>query len=133
MGVNLSEARLSNCDFNKAMIGPYRPGKDSEDILHSAKNDSDIIRPDFSHANLSRNAYTDSKIIEARFDYTNMKGTRASNTTFERCDFSKADLMKSKFMECSFDGCTLPDGFESMCVGCRKDGEPFGATLITSL
>ena len=110
MGVNLSEARISNCDFNKAMICPYRPGEDG----------ANTAAPLFTHATMSGNTYTDSEIIGAVFDYANMTNTRASNTKFRQCDFTKADLTGSRFLDCEFTDCKLPAGFEGYIM---KPGE----------
>jgi len=95
MGVNFSESRLSDCDFNKTVIGPYRAGAD----------DGKLNEPDFTHANMVRNTYTDSKIVKAKFNYASLKGSRFSNTYFEECDFSNCDLDGVMFLDCTFKGC----------------------------
>lgn len=109
MGVNLSEARISGCDFNKAMIGPYRAGK----------NGAEVMSPNFMHATMTSNTYTDSEIIDADFSYADMRKTRAGNTVFTRCDFTTADLTKARFRDCTFKDCKLPEGFEEMCTDCK--------------
>ena len=95
MGVNFSEARLSGCDFNKTVIGPYSRTGDGQETVY----------PDFRHATMASNTFTDSRIVGASFRFATLAGSRFSNVTLEDCDFTDCDMTGVTFVDCRFVGC----------------------------
>ena len=131
---SFNSTQVSNCDFTKAMIMPYRIDKKvrrdyrkliregvvllGKDGRHSVMAD-DIN--DFTNAFMKECLYTDAIIKYSDFTYAIMQRSIVSNTIYEYCLFSYGNLMDMYFADSRISNCllnytTLADTSMTSCV-----------------